>query len=121
MAKPKKSKQEQGLEAEDRACAFLERNGLTIVERNYRWKHGEIDIIAKDGDCHVFVEVRYRDNPERGSSIESVTPQKLHHVVQSVKHYLLSEDLYDKIMTRIDIIGFEHDLGDPIWLKNVTM
>jgi putative endonuclease len=58
------------------AAAHLESKGYRILERNYRCREGEIDIIAAEGDCLVFVEVRTRRGQERGSAVESVDPAK---------------------------------------------
>jgi len=58
------------------AAAHLEAEGYRILERNYRRREGEIDIVAARGDCLVFVEVRARRGTERGSALESVSPAK---------------------------------------------
>ena len=58
------------------AAAHLEAKGYRILERNYRRREGEIDIVAVSGGCLVFVEVRTRRGKERGSAVESVSPAK---------------------------------------------
>jgi putative endonuclease len=58
------------------AAAHLEAKGYSILERNYRRREGEIDIVAVAGGCLVFVEVRTRRGQERGSAVESVSPAK---------------------------------------------
>src|SRR5205807_1104085 len=55
--------QQSGDRGEERAAQFLERRGLSIVSRNYRTRHGEIDLIAREGEVLVFVEVRLRAEP----------------------------------------------------------
>ena len=121
MEKPKNYKITQGQNAENAACEFLKQNGLKVVERNYRCKLGEIDIIADDGKCKVFVEVRYRKKATHGSSLDTITPQKLQKVIQSAQHYLLCHNLHGKIMHRVDVIGFEGNLDEPTWFKNITI
>ena len=58
------------------AAADLESKGYRILERNYRRREGEIDIVAARGDCLVFVEVKTRRGQEQGSAVESVSPAK---------------------------------------------
>lgn len=69
-------RQTQGRIAEDRALAFLQAQGLTLLERNYRCRHGEIDLVMEDGRGLVFVEVRYRSGTRHGGALESVDRRK---------------------------------------------
>ena len=62
-------KPHRGAEAEAMAAAFLERRGLRVLERNYRCRLGEIDLVARDGDTTVFVEVRQRASSAFGGGI----------------------------------------------------
>ena len=73
--KPKPSRP-GGAEAEDLACAWLQARGLRLLERNYRSRRGEIDLIMQDGEQLVFVEVRYRASNRYGSAAESITSAK---------------------------------------------
>ena len=66
MILPPEARRAQGDAAEERACRHLDRSGFTIVERNYRTKGGEIDIVARKGDVLVFVEVRSLEVPDFG-------------------------------------------------------
>jgi len=66
LTHPPEARREQGDAAEERACRHLGRSGFTIVERKYRTKGGEIDIVARKGDVLVFVEVRSREVPGFG-------------------------------------------------------
>ena len=70
------AKQALGAFGERLAAAHLESKGYRILERNYRRREGEIDIVAASGGCLVFVEVRTRRGQERGSAVESVGPAK---------------------------------------------
>lgn len=65
---------DRGLWAEDQACLYLERHGLRVVERNFRLRRGEIDIVAQDDQVLVFVEVRWRNR--LGDALASIGPQK---------------------------------------------
>ncbi len=73
---------------EDAAAAFLKKKGYKIIERNYRNKIGEIDIIAKNGENLVFVEVKTRKNEEFGTPAEAVTYYKKQKIVNTAKFYL---------------------------------
>ncbi|MCW9022255.1 MAG: YraN family protein, partial [Sedimenticola sp.] len=78
----------KGNEAEQLAQRYLEQRGLRTLERNYRCKMGEIDIIMKDQDSLVFVEVRYRKQNAFGSAAESVTTTKQKKIIRAAYHYL---------------------------------
>lgn len=79
---------EVGATSEDRAVDHLVRQGLAIVERNYRCKVGELDIVARDRGVLVFVEVRSRRSGEYGSALEAVTWRKRQKVSRVAMHYL---------------------------------
>lgn len=71
------AKDELGRRGEQLAAAFLEGEGLKIIDRNWRCTQGEIDLIALDGDNLVFVEVKTRSGTSFGHPLESITPLKL--------------------------------------------
>jgi putative endonuclease len=74
--------------AERLAAAFLEREGFTILERNYRCRFGEIDLIASSGATLVFVEVRARKSEAYGGAAGSITATKRRRIVATARHYL---------------------------------
>ncbi|MGH8623338.1 MAG: YraN family protein [Burkholderiales bacterium] len=78
----------RGEPAENLAADFLERRGLTILERNYRCRFGEIDIVARSGALLVFVEVRARSSEAFGGAAGSITPAKRRRLVAAARHYL---------------------------------
>lgn len=80
---------EIGADAEERAACHLETQGYRIVERNYRCKAGELDVVAYDGATLVFVEVRSRASDEFGHAAEMVTPRKQRQVARVAEMYLL--------------------------------
>ena len=88
MIPPPEARKAQGDAAEDRACRHLEGSGFTIVERNFRTRGGEIDIVARKGDALVFVEVRSREVSAFGTPEESVTPAKRRRIVGAARQYL---------------------------------
>ena len=77
-----------GAGAEALAADFLMRRGLAIVGRNFRTRFGEIDLIARDRDTLVFVEVRLRRSGAAGGAIESITAQKRARLVAAARGYL---------------------------------
>lgn len=66
-----------GRYGEQVAAAYLEAQGLSILERNWRCRHGEIDIVARDGDCLVVCEVKTRRSTAYGSALDAVTHDKI--------------------------------------------
>jgi putative endonuclease len=77
-----------GVRAEALAADFLARRGLTIVARNYRTRHGEIDLVARDGETLVFVEVRMRSRKDYGGAAASVTAAKRERWIAASLGYL---------------------------------
>ncbi|MBS4097855.1 MAG: YraN family protein [Sulfuricella sp.] len=77
-----------GAQAEQLAAAYLERHGLRAVERNYRCRQGEIDLILHDGGTLVFVEVRLRKSAAFGGAAASITAKKQRRIVLAAEHYL---------------------------------
>ncbi|MCU4297766.1 YraN family protein [Brevibacterium permense] len=97
-------KQALGSRGEDLAAAFLEDTGLVILERNFRCARGELDIIARDGDTAVFVEVKTRRTAMLGSPLEAVTRNKLARIRTLAGLWLSGQDEYFP-GTRIDALG----------------
>lgn len=83
-------KAQSGAQAEALAAAFLEARGLTIVERNYRRRCGELDLIARDGATLVFVEVRLRRGQAFGGAAASITAAKRARMQRAAGLYLAS-------------------------------
>ena len=78
---------------ETTAREYLRAKGYAILEENYSGKIGEIDLIAKDGETIVFVEVKARENTDFGYPIEAVTPQKVRKICLTAQQYLVSKRL----------------------------
>lgn len=105
-----------GHNAETEARYFLEKHGLVFVEQNYHCPGGEIDLVMREGDYYVFVEVRMRQNPEHGDSLESITRSKQRRVMRSALHYLQKHFLMDQVDCRFDVVAI--DKGKLSWIKN---
>jgi putative endonuclease len=87
---------------------YLIQNGYTLVERNYRTRRGEIDLIVRKDDTLVFVEVKLRRGTGFGDPLEAVTPRKQHTLRSVAEHYLYTKSAhYDTL--RFDVIGILAD------------
>ena len=107
-----------GSEAESRACQYLEKQGLVLLQRNYRCKAGEIDLIMQDTEHLVFVEVKYRKKTHYGRAVEYFTETKRKKVQRAILHYLQRAGLNDALTPqRIDVIAIDND--QIKWLKAV--
>jgi len=92
-----------GERGEDAAAAYLERSGLTVVERNWRCPSGEIDIVALDGETLVLCEVKTRKGVGKGTPEDAVTPAKQKRYKRLAAAYVQSSSLEDVEM-RFDVI-----------------
>ncbi len=91
-----------GQSAEKQAARYLQRQGLRIVQQNYRCKGGEIDIIADDRGSLIFVEVRHRKSNRFGTPGETVTYKKQQRIILAARHFLQS--LKNQPQCRFDVI-----------------
>lgn len=119
MIPPPEARRAQGDAAEDRACRHLEGSGFTIVERNFRTRGGEIDIVARKGDVLVFVEVRSREVPGFGTPEESVTPAKRRRIVAAARGYLSNVPPSSWREARFDVIAIE-GVGNAAALRHFS-
>jgi putative endonuclease len=95
----------RGQVAESIACDFLKKKGFEILERNFRWRGGEIDIIAKEGNILVFVEVRSLKRGEPQDPLLSVGPKKLEKIKRTALYYLTKEKFAQCTDCRFDVVG----------------
>jgi len=100
----------QGKTGEDLAARFLERNGLNIIERNYRFERGEIDLIAEEGNELVFIEVKARRSTMFGAPEDAVTEKKQEQVRSVADGYLFEHDI-DNRPCRFDVVAIEFKNG----------
>jgi putative endonuclease len=117
MTLPPEGRRARGDATEERACRHLDRSGFTIVERNYRTKGGEIDIVARKGDVLVFVEVRSLEVPDFGTPEASVTPVKRRRIVVAARQYLSKVPPSSWREARFDVIAIEGS-GDAAVLRH---
>ena len=101
-----------GQAGEDLACAHLEQRGMRVVERNFRCRGGEIDVIARDRDTVVFVEVKERTGSSHGTAIEAVTPLKRHRLLRAARLYAAHHGLSESPL-RFDVVAIDWGPDGP--------
>ena len=105
-------RQALGISGEDLACAELERRGYAVLERRYRTRFGEIDIIASDRGTIVFVEVKARMGEEFGGAAAAITGWKQRRIAQMAVDYLSRRRLQN-CPCRFDVVTVDFDAGLP--------
>ncbi len=94
----------------------MKKQGLFVIEKNFRCRSGEIDLIAKDGKYLVFVEVKYRHTGERGWASAAVDWRKQKAVSRTAEFYLLKQGYGLDTPCRFDVVAID---GDRIeWIQN---
>ncbi len=98
-------KAELGAAAEDQACRTLRERGYLIVARNWRTRRGEVDIIARDGDVLVFVEVKARSGSGFGGAEAAVGPAKRRRLAAAAAAFLAANRC--ELASRFDVVALE--------------
>lgn len=116
-------RQLSGGEAEALAEGFLQRQGLSTVQRNYRCRAGEIDLVMRDprdpeAEQLVFVEVRFRPVGALVSAVETVDERKQAKIILAARHFLMNHPAFDEHPCRFDVIGVEALDQEPHWITN---
>jgi putative endonuclease len=106
------ARQRLGSEGESLACEELERRGYRIIERNYRTRSGEIDIVAEDAGTIVFVEVKTKSDGSFGDPVEEVTPQKQRQLV-SMGEYYSTYCCASNTLCRFDVVTIDFSVLPP--------
>lgn len=106
----------EGQAAEKIAATFLQKNGLKLLEKNFRCRHGEIDLIMHDGKTLVFVEVRLRSNARFGGAGMSINQAKQQKLARTAEFYL---QMHGESFCRFDaILMHALDITAVEWIKN---
>ncbi len=105
---------------ESRALKELQGAGLRLIERNWHCRFGEIDLVMRDGEALVFVEVRYRDAADSGSALASVGPAKQAKLVRAAQSYLAQHAASAQCPCRFDVVAFDGDEAGVrcVWLRS---
>lgn len=109
-----------GQKGEDLAVQLLTKNGYKIIDRNFRSRFGEIDIVATHDDTLVFVEVKSRQSLRFGLPQEAVTPQKIYKIKKTGEYYsLIHSDLPKKL--RVDVVAIVIENEKVIYSKIIVI
>ncbi|MGC1548016.1 MAG: YraN family protein [Rhodanobacter sp.] len=108
-----------GAAFEQRACTELERAGLKLLARNYTTRHGELDLVMRDGDVVVFVEVRYRVRAGHGDAIASITQSKRDKLIRTAQLWLAAHPQHAQRACRFDVVSYDGpaDNAQMQWLR----
>lgn len=98
-----------GTDAERRALAYLKHRGLTAVATNFHTRRGEIDLVMRDGNCLVFVEVRYRRPSSPVDAAYTVDQHKRRKLARAASEFLARHSEFAHSPCRFDIIGIDRD------------
>jgi len=114
------ARQATGENAEKQACDYLRQQGLELLERNYRCRQGEIDLIMRDGAYTVFVEVRYRRNTGFGSGAETVDSRKQQKLITTASLYLQQHRRLAQQPARFDVVSMSQqtDIAQIEWIRD---
>ena len=105
-----------GADREKQAAEYLERQGMRIVERNYRSRQGEIDLIGWHQGYLVFVEVKYRSGNEKGHAAEAVDLRKQRRICRVADYYRYCHGVGQDVGVRYDVVAIQ---GEMItWFQN---
>ncbi len=106
----------RGTWAEDAAAAFLVERGLELLQRNYRCRFGEIDLVLRDAGTLVFAEVRYRGSHSFGGAGESITAGKRKKLLRAARHYMAAHNEFPAC--RFDAVLLNGDTPQVDWVVN---
>ncbi|MBQ7358621.1 MAG: YraN family protein [Lachnospiraceae bacterium] len=110
------NKRRVGESKEKEAAAYLQAQGMQILEYNFRSRRGEIDLIGKQDEYLVFVEVKFRQSKAKGSPLEAVDLRKQRQICKVADFYRLMHGIGEFAPIRYDVVGIE---GDKItWIPN---
>lgn len=101
--------------AEEAALDYLQTQGLRPVECNFRCRAGEIDLVMRDGDVLVFVEVRYRHSDRFGGPAESVVARKRQRLIMAAEYYLYTHPAARRLAARFDVVAVRP--GEPLRIE----
>lgn len=113
------SARDRGDRAEEQACRFLVHHGLQLVAQNFRCRRGEIDLLMREGEELVFVEVRLRRHPDFGGALESVTFTKQQRIISAAGYFLQTHPAWSRHACRFDVVAISGPRTvDITWIKD---
>lgn len=110
------NKRSLGTEKEELAVAYLKEQYAEILDRNFYFRGGEIDLIAKDGEYVCFIEVKYRKSDRFGTPEDAVTVSKQKKIIMGAKYYLYQKRYSQDTPCRFDVISISGQ--EIVWIKD---
>lgn len=105
------NKRAVGTQYEQEAAEYLKKNGYLILEKNFRCKTGEIDLIAKSEGYLCFIEVKYRSGISKGYPAEAINPNKIRRITRTAQFYMLIHKIPQETPCRFDaVLILEHEI-----------
>ena len=101
---------------EEIACGYMEERGFRVLERNFRCRQGEIDIIGYDGEYLVFFEVKYRSSDRKGSAAEAVGYAKQKRICRVADYYRAVHQCREDTPIRFDVVAVDKE--QVTWIKD---
>ena len=111
-----KNRRQLGADKEQLAAEYLTAQGMDILERNFRNRQGEIDIIGRHGQYLVFVEVKFRSGTDMGMAVEAVGIHKQRQICKVADYYRMIHHLGDNTAVRYDVLAIQGE--DIQWIQN---
>lgn len=113
------ARHQAGAAAESAAARYLAAQGLRLLDANVRYRDGELDLVMREGNVLVFVEVRYRASDDFGGATASITPTKQRRLIRAASRYLAAHPALASLPCRFDVIAAEGDPQAPriTWLR----
>lgn len=111
----------KGLRYEELAIAYLQQQGLRLLQRNFRCAAGEIDLIMQHREMLVFVEVRFRGNKDYGGAVATITRDKQLKLLRAARYFLLSNKTHQQYPCRFDVVGITPGTSNSPcfnWIEN---
>jgi putative endonuclease len=108
-----------GAAFEQRACRELERAGLKLLARNYTTRYGELDLVMRDHETLVFVEVRHRVRASHGDAVASITTTKQTRLIQTAQLWLAAHPQHAQRACRFDVVSYDGpaESAEMHWLQ----
>jgi len=116
LSKKLTSRKKSGNDAEQQACKYLQSHGLKLLEKNFTIKAGEVDLIMREGETLVFIEVRYRKNAYFGGAAASVTLKKQQRIIKASLAYQQKHKPQSSM--RFDVVAIEGDNRELNWIRS---
>lgn len=110
------NKRSVGAAKEEQAAAYLQEQGATLLAKNFYFRGGELDLVAKDGEYVCFIEVKYRKSRAYGFPEEAVTAAKQRKIIQGAKLFLYQNHYPADTPCRFDVISVYQE--EITWMKD---